>query len=340
MNYKVSIEFDIESHKRVFGLILKYRGISGAQLSRITGLQKSSLLYILRALEDRSLIRVQKNEPKRKERGRPSTLYEVNSELFSIIGVELLPGSARVVRTDLQGDILNSWIVTLESIDTLSLELEKIIEQYSVDNILGVGVSLPGIVDSGTIVNSKPLNLEDYPIKQKLEEALGLFVRVNNDAKAGVLSAYLLSEDLDNSLDNILYFSVNLDFRGIGAGILINGKLYNGATGQSGEIYKKLPSISNPSNYLIGPEGEAIAREIGQIIVNTSQIINPDYIEIGGDIVSHTTFLNTHLNPEIARIQNRQYCKGLEKPQYKFSKNGDFSNALGGASLILHEVIR
>lgn len=357
------INFDVESHKNIFNLIFRHKKISAASLARITGMQKSSILYITRALEDRKLIRVHTKAFKTKERGRPSTLYEVNPELFSILGVEVIPGEMRILITDLQGQILKkeSSKFNFTDAEDFSIKIKEQLKTWDIpeDKILGIGVAVPGLVDmeNGTLISSKPLDIHSYPIQDEIQKYFKTSVLVCNDAKAGVSGTYLLSNLKKLEWENILFYAISLHFSGIGMGIIFNGKQYFGSSGQSGEIYNSFPTIANLCKEFgvkeedfynsdeneVTPELDKIFNKlkniIGQLIVDTSQLLNPDYFEIGGDVTSYNTFFNNYLVPEIKKIQEKQYSSKYEAPAFNSSKYGEYSNTLGAAASILQSVI-
>lgn len=363
MLQKSPINFDVESHKTIFNLIFKHKKISAANLARITGMQKSSLLYITRALEERELIRVHTKAFKTKERGRPSTLYEVNPELYNILGVEIIPGELRIIITDFQGKILNKIKFSYNFADSkdLSEKIKSQLKDWSIseNNLLGIGLAIPGIInsESGEIVSSKPLNLTSYPIQEKLQQCFKVPIVINNDAKAGASGTYLLSKSKELSWEYILFYSISLHFSGIGLGIIIDGKQYLGTNGQSGEIFESLPSIKNLCNEFdiseeefynadkgeVTPQLERLYNSlkciIGQLIVNTSQLLNPDYFEIGGDVTSYKNFFKNYLTPEIKRIQKEQYRSENEAPTFNSSDYEEFSNSLGAAASILQTIL-
>lgn len=359
----IPITFEVESHKNIFNLILKHKKISAASLARITGMQKSTLLYIIRALEGRNLIRIHTKVFKTKERGRPSTLYEINGDLYNILGVEFVPGSIRILLTNLKGEIIkqNSSDFSFSSSSELHSKMISQLDRWGIrgNSLLGIGISLPGMVDTktGTIISSKPLEMSSFPLEAEMQELFSVPVRVYNDAKAGAAGTYLFSEIKEIEWDNVLFYAVSLSFKGIGTGLIFDGRPYYGSTGQSGEIFKSLPSIEklctkygiDPSDFYnsdkgkVSPELEKVFNKlkgvIAHIIVDTSQLLNPDYFEIGGDVTSYKVFFNDYIVPEIKRLQKKQYLSECKPPSFNPSAYGEYSNALGAAASILQEVL-
>jgi glucokinase len=105
-----------------------------------------------------------------------------------------------------------------------------------------VGIGAAGFVDSGgsTIVFAPNLAWRDEPLKQQVEEHVGLPVVVENDANAAAWAEANLGAA--RGCEHVIFIGVGT---GIGAGIVINGQLYRGRWGMAGE----------PGHYRVVPEG-------------------------------------------------------------------------------------
>jgi glucokinase len=98
--------------------------------------------------------------------------------------------------------------------------------------IAGIGVGIPGFVEDGDFIAKAPnLSWENVYIKDALEELLGLPVLVLNDANAAALGE--MWQGAGRGCLNLLCLTVGT---GIGAGVIIGGKIYTGAKGLAGEI--------------------------------------------------------------------------------------------------------
>lgn len=99
--------------------------------------------------------------------------------------------------------------------------------------VLGMGVNLPGIVDhlSGTVRHSPLLGWDRVPFAERLREAVGLPVLIENDVNA--LAAAQAWFGLGRLHDSFLVVTVG---RGVGLGIVIDGKVYRGPRGGAGEV--------------------------------------------------------------------------------------------------------
>ncbi|HLB11612.1 MAG TPA: ROK family protein [Dehalococcoidia bacterium] len=101
------------------------------------------------------------------------------------------------------------------------------------EQILGVGFAAPGPLDPRTGVITTPPNLpgwKDVPLKAILGEALGLPVYIGNDANLAALGEHRFGSG--RGLGHLVYLTVST---GIGAGIIVNGRLLLGEDGLAGE---------------------------------------------------------------------------------------------------------
>jgi glucokinase len=100
--------------------------------------------------------------------------------------------------------------------------------------VMAVGVGIPGPIDSQTGVVTAPPNLpgwKNVPIKQLIEEALGITTFMENDANAAALGEHRFGAG--RGVQDMIYVTAST---GIGGGLILNGQLYSGTTGAAGEI--------------------------------------------------------------------------------------------------------
>ncbi|MBX8632242.1 MAG: ROK family protein [Thermoplasmata archaeon] len=103
-----------------------------------------------------------------------------------------------------------------------------------ISDCMGLGVAFAGFTDSrnGVIVASP--NLEGWdntPLKQILQDTLGVAVRVENDANVGAYGEYRHGGSVAGT--DFLYVTLST---GIGGGLIIGGVPYEGDNGVAGEI--------------------------------------------------------------------------------------------------------
>lgn len=112
--------------------------------------------------------------------------------------------------------------------DRLVLGANKVFSSLS-----GVGVCCPGLVDaqSGTVIFAGNLNLNNYPLGELLNKKFGVPVKVCNDANAAALGEAKFGAGKNYS-DSVL---ITLG-TGVGGGIVIGGKLFEGNKSAGAEI--------------------------------------------------------------------------------------------------------
>jgi predicted NBD/HSP70 family sugar kinase len=105
--------------------------------------------------------------------------------------------------------------------------------QVHPSSVSGIGVSVPSPVEHLTGRPIGPTIMpgwHDCPIREKLSEKFTLPVYVDNDANVMALAEY---RNLEHDVTNMLYVRAS---DGLGAGLVLNGKLYRGAVGAAGAI--------------------------------------------------------------------------------------------------------
>ena len=110
--------------------------------------------------------------------------------------------------------------------------VNKVIKEHNLtsSDIKGIGVGCPGIVRDGVIVHSNNLKLHNLNLQQILSSRLGISVIVKNDANMAAIAEHKLGSG--KKVKNMVLLTLGT---GVGGGIIIDGKLYEG-NGSAGEI--------------------------------------------------------------------------------------------------------
>jgi glucokinase len=117
--------------------------------------------------------------------------------------------------------------------DTLVEQLVRLIGSTRAHDTRAVGVGVPSVIEfaTGRIRNSVNVPLVDVPLRNLLTDRLGLPVYVDNDANCAALAeAY---EDGRLRCGELVMLTVGT---GVGSGLVLNGRLFRGATGAAPEI--------------------------------------------------------------------------------------------------------
>jgi glucokinase len=120
--------------------------------------------------------------------------------------------------------------------DTMAGNIEGLIKSAGIkkEELRGVGIGMPSFVlfEEGRIIKTSNLpNIRDFPARAYLMKKLGgLRVILDNDSHTGAIAEHRLGAG--RGFDNMLYCPVST---GISSGIIINGKIFRGRYGWSGE---------------------------------------------------------------------------------------------------------
>lgn len=155
---------------------------------------------------------------------------------MGILGIDLGGTKVRV------GLIENNSLVKVESlpitktgnvIDVVN-DISNLIERFSGHKIKGIGIGVPSVVDveKGIVYDVQNIpSWKEVHLKDLLEKKFGVPVYVNNDANCFVVGEKYFGKGKD--YENIVGLIIGT---GLGAGIVIHGKLYAGKNCGAGEF--------------------------------------------------------------------------------------------------------
>jgi glucokinase len=152
-----------------------------------------------------------------------------------VVGVDV--GGTKVAAARLSGRELAQTTTVptdLSGAEQLLDQIVTAVEQVRGDDLDGVGVGVPSVVDfeTGKVVSSANIPLADVPVREVLSERLGVPVFIDNDATVAALA-----EAHDDELVMVARDLVMLTIgTGIGGGFVLGGRIYRGATGAAGEL--------------------------------------------------------------------------------------------------------
>ncbi|MFP4378312.1 MAG: ROK family protein [Spirochaetales bacterium] len=111
------------------------------------------------------------------------------------------------------------------------------------EQISAVGVAVPGPIDfeKGLVIDLPNAGMEDYKLRDKLEDELGLPVIIENDVNAGIYGEYV--RGAAQGKKNVIGVFPGT---GVGGGIIIEGQLYRGKHGRAGEIGHMIVAAGGP----------------------------------------------------------------------------------------------
>jgi predicted NBD/HSP70 family sugar kinase len=219
----------------VLNYIRERAPISRAEISHETALQRSTVSLIVDELKQQGFIDEVEGES---SGGRPPILLRLRAAGAIAIGIDVGTTRTVVATSDLAGRVLERR--EFETDPKAKRTFVKIVE-YSMEylqrekEIEGIGISLPGLVDSETgIAHFVPhFKWRDWKIGKELQEATGLPVTVENDANAAALAELWFGRP---EIREVRDFIMVLVEEGLGTGIVFDGQVYQGKAGVAGEF--------------------------------------------------------------------------------------------------------
>jgi glucokinase len=176
------------------------------------------------------------------------------------VGVDLGGTAIKVGLCDEQGNLLQTYEgptgtehgsdVVLENI---AQYVRKLVQEspYEWEQVAGIGAGIAGFMDipEGFIKLSPNLGWRNVPVKKILEEKLGKTVKIDNDANVAALGEAWAGAG--KGVPNVVCYTLGT---GVGGGIIINGRIYQGFNGMAGEL----------GHMIIVPDLESIACGCGR----------------------------------------------------------------------------
>lgn len=225
---------------RVYKFIDQLGPISRIDLSKKSNLAPASITKITRELIDAHLIK-ETQVQEANSRGRPAIGLKVDNEGWHFLSLRLGRGYLTIALHELGGDqlIVEKQIIQEieqdELLAKLLVEIELFFQKHSkvLGRITSIAISLPGLVISsqGLVIQMPHYNVDNLPLGPKIYEATGLPVFVGNDTRSWALAERLFGNSQEH--DNSILVSIH---HGVGAGIIMNGEVLQGRTGNIGEM--------------------------------------------------------------------------------------------------------
>ncbi|RYF42841.1 MAG: ROK family transcriptional regulator [Comamonadaceae bacterium] len=341
-------------------------GLSRAQLAGHSGLTKSTVSLLVRELLDEGWL--DEAAAAAIGLGRPSTPLRIHARSLGIVGVEVAIDCMRVVAVSLLGEVLWSSEQPLAGMAPAAVCAQAAgLARLAHDalgalglRLSGVGVGLPGAFDDTTgVVRFAPnLGWRNVDFLTQITRALAqaglphVPVHTQNEADTAALSEY---EFFGGDGEDAMVF-VNCDV-GVGAGIVLNDRLFAGAQGMAGEIGHTILQVGGPlcscgrlgcaeafigaraiaSNIAqlggIGPAGHFL----GVLLQNLWTTFNPSVLVVGGSSCARHPEL-----VQMARDTLNAYAAsaGMAAPVVRTARYGMLAPAAGAAALVLHQYLR
>ena len=256
--------------------------------------------------------------------------------------------------------LIENFNSTDHFLDAISNQINSLIDKDLIGNILGVGISCPGPLDSkkGIILDTPNLDLlQNVELKSELEKRCKIPMIIENDANAFALGEWFISKSKDE-----VFGAITLG-TGLGFGIVINGDIYTGAHGLAAEyaispiesenwetkvsiraikelakkhIKKDLEPL-DVFEMAVNGDSKAInvwddfGENLGLVLSHFINMIDPDRISIGGGISGAFKFFESKMKELVST-----HCPAYNNFKIDIfeSKKKELSSQVGAALLV------
>jgi predicted NBD/HSP70 family sugar kinase/biotin operon repressor len=226
---------------------LQQRGrASRADIVRATGLSRTTVSSLVGELLADGVVIEQEDGPGQSPSpngGRPATLLALDPASGGFAGIDFGHDSVRVIVVDRAGEVLLEGRTDLDvdnqatrALQVAAQMVDRLRRQAGVprERLLGVGAAVSAPLRSGRHAFASERIFPSWgevDVAAALATALGVPVQVGNDANLGALAEVTFGAGRGER--NVLYAMLSA---GVGAGIILDGRLYEGDTGTAGEL--------------------------------------------------------------------------------------------------------
>ena len=349
-------------------LLLKQDSTSRIDLSRMTGLTKTTISSIINEFIALGIVE-ESSTISTGNVGKSPTPLHIRTDAVYTVGAHLGREKVKTVLMDARMNIISRKKgLSYERhgpkgvLESLFLSIDDSMKDAEKHNIKvgAIGIGVPGPLDPQTGVVSHPPKFKgwkDVPLGKIVYERYKLPVWIENDANVGVLAEKWHGGGKD--LKNFVYVSVN---EGIGAGVVINEELYQGAYDYVGEIghtlfydhgkfryledisgvdilikkarsrglnienIKEISNLLQKNDKVTKSIVKQLATWIGATVINIIHIIGPEVVFIGGKMA----VLGDDLIQPIREIVS-MYLFGDQKVEVRLSEISEDAVAIGAA---------
>lgn len=230
-----------ETRSAVLDLIRSSESVSRTELAQRSSLTEATISKIVKQLLGEGII-IEAGHAESTGGKRP-TLLTLNTGVLYAIGIALDQSSIVIVLCGLNGTMVERVDIAGAGVEAPPLVVGRVwatvsalLDARGIDrrSIVGMGVSTTGrrLGPLGWYFNPTETDIwERFDTQAELERLGGIRVMVENDANCAALGTFWAQTDDPQRDFMTVYMS-----KGIGAGIVIGGTLYRGASGNAGEI--------------------------------------------------------------------------------------------------------
>lgn len=289
----ISSIFDIneatQAEARVIKLLSQRSGLSAAEISRLTGLSKSTVARVVEQLRQNGLVvETVRHGESASKRGRPGTILTLNPATGTCVGLLLGPTFIDLTIADVSHAVLLERTIEIEQDYSVEKGLAAVVDLVenayeetglARDRLLGVGVAVPGPVDfhTGRVLRSSMVPVwAGTDVRALFASALQTSVFVDNESNCAAIAEMTWGAARGHS--EFLYCKLDV---GIGGALIVNNQILRGIAGAAGEVGHM---IFDPN----GPLCRCGNRGCVELYAGWNAVIEPAKGRFGPNVRFHT----------------------------------------------------
>lgn len=224
----------------VLSVLRAERRMSVSEIAERTGLSRQAVSRSLASLESAGFVMFVPPDSTEPRSGRPAQLVRFRTEAGHVLGISVSPLEIRIALADLAGVVLTQQSFPLSgtgtAISSLMAGIREILvtAELQASDIWAVSVATPGIIDpdEGLVKFLPSLSeLEGDVLARTIGDELDCGVLLDNDLKLATEGEQWLGAPHDVSSLVLIEWGER-----VGAGFLLNGSLYRGASNDAGDL--------------------------------------------------------------------------------------------------------
>lgn len=227
-------------NRRLLLRLLREQGpVSRTELADLSGLSNGAITRIVGELIDEGFF-VERSIGA-STGGRRPVLLDLDTSRRVVAGLQLMDDAVMAVLIDFKGAVVTEARIALDThhaetvMDMVASAVQNLLAQIetSLDQLSGIGLCMPGSIDwkAGVCRLSPFFGWTDVHVADMLYQRLGVSVSVDND-----VNALAVAESMFGPNRVARDFAVITLGRGVGAGLVTNGRVYRGYNGGAGEF--------------------------------------------------------------------------------------------------------
>lgn len=222
--------------KNILSEIINCPEISRAEISKNTKLNKATVSEIVRQLIEEHYVIETGIGNSSSVGGRKPILLKINKKAGISLSFDIRFDRLSYMTSYLDGQVISviseSRVINKNNVIEIILDIVNQVKNEVIQTpygIFGISIAIHGIISNNDIIFTPHYDIDKIDLARELEDKLKIPIFIENEANLVALA----EASLDNTHKDLVACSMHT---GVGAGIIIDEKLYKGFEGRSGEI--------------------------------------------------------------------------------------------------------